>query len=63
MLLISFSVFQYLNTLNKEIDEITFKSNRVSMLTDEIRISAVLILKDKESFFPKVQMKSVWIKL
>ena len=45
VLLISFSVFQYLNSLNKDIDEITFKSNRVSMLTDEIRISAVLILK------------------
>ena len=53
VLLISFSVFQYLNTLNKEIDEITFKSNRVSMLTDEIRISAVLILKRQRELLSK----------
>ena len=45
VLLLSFSVFQFLNSLNKNVEEITFKSNRVSMLTDEIRISAVLILK------------------
>jgi len=53
VLLISFSVFQYLNSLNKDIDEITFKSNRVSMLTDEIRISAVLILKRQRELLSK----------
>jgi len=45
VLILSFTVFHFLNTLNKEIEEITFKSNQVSLLTDEIRISAVMVLK------------------
>ena len=53
VLLLSFSVFQFLNSLNKNIEEITFKSNRVSMLTDEIRISAVLILKRQRELLSK----------
>ena len=45
VLVLSFTVFHFLNSLNKEIETITVKSNRVSLLTDEIRISAVSILK------------------
>jgi HAMP domain-containing protein len=45
VLILAFTVFHFLNTLNSEIESITVKSNRVSLLTDEIRISAVSILK------------------
>ena len=45
VLILSFTVFHFLNSLNKEIEEITFKSNQVTLLTDEIRISAVMVLK------------------
>jgi len=45
VLVVGFTVFFHLNSLNKEIESITVKSNRVSLLTDEIRISAVSILK------------------
>ena len=38
-------MFNFLDGLNKNIEAITFKSNKVSLLTDEIRISAVSILK------------------
>lgn len=45
VLILTFVVFHFLNSLNKEIENITVKSNRVSLLNDEIRISAVSILK------------------
>lgn len=45
VLVLAFTVFNYLNSLNKEIESITQKSNRLTVLTDEIRISAVSILK------------------
>lgn len=45
VLVMSFTVFHFLNSLNKNIEKITAKSNRISLLTDEIRISAVSILK------------------
>lgn len=45
VLALTFVVFNYLNSLNKEIEKISVKSNRVSLLTDEIRISAVSLLK------------------
>jgi len=45
VIVLSFIVFHHLNSLNKEIESITVKSNKVSLLTDEIRISAVSILK------------------
>jgi len=45
VLVLSFTVFSFLNSLNKEIENITVKSNQVSLLTDQIRISAVTILK------------------
>lgn len=47
VLILTFTVFQYLKTLNAEIETITVRSNRVSLLTDEIRISAVSILKSQ----------------
>ena len=45
VLVLSFTVFNFLNSLNKEMEAITIKSNKVALLTDEIRISAVAILK------------------
>jgi len=45
VLALTFVVFHYLNNLNKDIESITVKSNRVALLTDEIRISAVSLLK------------------
>lgn len=47
VLLISFLVFQYLSNLNDEIDNITITSNQVSLLSDEVRITTVAILKDQ----------------
>lgn len=45
VLIIGFTVFYYLNSLNEQIEVITSSTNQVSLLTDEIRISAVYILK------------------
>jgi nitrogen fixation/metabolism regulation signal transduction histidine kinase len=45
VLVIGFTVFYYLNELNTQIENITSNTNQVSLLTDEIRISAVSILK------------------
>lgn len=53
VLVLSFTVFHFLNGLNKEIDNITAKSNKISLLTDEIRISAVLILKYQRRILTK----------
>ncbi|MBF0315087.1 MAG: HAMP domain-containing protein [Oligoflexia bacterium] len=38
-------VFHYLDGLNKSIEKIMVEANRITLLTDEIRISAVSILK------------------
>lgn len=45
VLFIGFTVFYFLNSLNKQIESITANTNQVSLLTDEVRISAVSILK------------------
>ncbi len=45
VLVIGFAVFYFLNSLNKQIEDITSNTNQVSLLTDEIRISAVSIIK------------------
>jgi signal transduction histidine kinase len=45
ILILTFTVFHFLNGLNKKVESISAKSNRISLLTDEIRISAVSILK------------------
>ncbi|MBT6324622.1 MAG: hypothetical protein HOJ35_01530, partial [Bdellovibrionales bacterium] len=53
VLVLSFTVFHFLNQLNKDIEVITTKSNKVSLLTDEIRISAVTILKKQREILTK----------
>lgn len=45
VLAIGFTVFYFLNSLNKSIENITDDTNQISLLTDEVRISAVSILK------------------
>lgn len=45
VLVMGFTVFYFLNSLNDKISSITVNSNKISLLTDEVRISAVSILK------------------
>lgn len=45
VLVIGFSVFYHLNSLNDKVETITSSTNQISLLTDEVRISAVSILK------------------
>jgi len=45
VLVMGFTVFFFLDSLNNQISSITINSNKISLLTDEVRISAVLILK------------------
>jgi hypothetical protein len=53
VLVLSFTVFHYLNTLKQEIENITQESNTVSLLTDQIRISAVSVLKYQRKILTK----------
>lgn len=53
ILVVSFTVFNFLNSLNKKIESITVETNRLSLLTDEIRISAVSILKYQRRLLTK----------
>lgn len=43
-----FTVFYFLSELNTQISSITVNSNKISLLTDEVRISAVSILKTQK---------------
>jgi len=45
VLVMGFMVFFFLDSLNNQISSITVNSNKISLLTDEVRISAVSILK------------------
>jgi signal transduction histidine kinase len=45
VLVMGFTVFFFLDSLNGQISNITVNSNKISLLTDEVRISAVSILK------------------
>ncbi len=45
VLVMGFTVFFFLDSLNNQISTITVNSNKISLLTDEVRISAVSILK------------------
>jgi HAMP domain-containing protein len=45
VLVMGFTVFYFLDSLNSQISSITVNSNKISLLTDEVRISAVSILK------------------
>lgn len=47
VLALGFTVFFFLDSLNKDIEEITIKSNKINLLTDQIRISAVSLLKNQ----------------
>ena len=53
VLTIGFTVFYFLNSLNKQIEDITNNTNQVSLLTDEVRISAVSILKIQKKILTK----------
>ena len=53
VLTIGFTVFYFLNSLNKQIEDITNNTNQVSLLTDEVRISAVSILKMQKKILTK----------
>lgn len=58
ILAIGFTVFFYLNSLNNQIKTITLNSNQISLLTDEIRISAVSILKTQKKILTKTAKES-----
>lgn len=45
VLVMGFTVFFFLDSLNGQISNLTINSNKISLLTDEVRISAVAILK------------------
>lgn len=45
VMVMGFTVFFFLDSLNNQISNITVSSNKISLLTDEVRISAVSILK------------------
>jgi HAMP domain-containing protein len=45
VLVMGFTVFFFLDSLNTQISSITVNSNKIALLTDEVRISAVSILK------------------
>lgn len=45
VLVMGFTVFFFLDSLNNQISNITVNSNKISLLTDEVRISAVSIIK------------------
>jgi len=45
VMVMGFTVFFFLDSLNTQISKITVNSNKISLLTDEVRISAVSILK------------------
>ncbi len=53
VLVIGFTVFYYLNSLNEQIEDITSNTNQISLLTDEIRISAVSILKKQKQILTR----------
>ena len=48
VLVIGFTVFYFLDSLNRQIVDLTNNTNSVSLSTDEIRISAVSILKTQK---------------
>ena len=56
---ISAFVFNFLDSLNKEIEQITVKSNRVSSEIDSLRISAISILKYQRKILTGSQDKEL----
>lgn len=57
VLVLSFTVFHHLNSLNKEIEKITLKSNKVSLLTDSIRITAVSLLRNQRKILTQSSIR------
>ncbi|EQC45837.1 HAMP domain protein [Bacteriovorax sp. BSW11_IV] len=53
VLILIFMVFHFLNSLNKEIEIITVKSNKTSISADQVRISAVMIMKRSRELLTK----------
>lgn len=53
VIFIGLTVFYFLNSLNTQIESITTNTNKVSLLTDEVRISAVSILKMQRKILTK----------
>lgn len=53
VLILGFTVFYFLNNLNIQIESITTNTNQVNLLTDEIRISAVSVLKAQKKILTK----------
>lgn len=53
VLVLAFTVFHFLGSLNQDIEKITFQSNRVTLLTDEVRISTVAILKNQRKILSR----------
>lgn len=47
VLLVTFLGFQYLDALNREMESISTKSNRIALISDEVRMTSVAILKDQ----------------
>ena len=45
VVILIFLVFHHLNSLNKEIESITVKSNKVSFTVEQMRMSSVSLLK------------------
>jgi hypothetical protein len=51
VLVLSFTVFHYLNSFNKSIEDVTSRTTRTSLLTDEIRITTITLLKRQKELF------------
>lgn len=51
VLILSFTVYYYLANLSKEIEMISEHSHRVSIQTDEVRLSVISILKQQRKIF------------
>jgi len=63
VLLITFTVFQFLNSLNNEVESKATDQNRISFLNFEIRISTINILKNQRELLSKGVTESTVKKL
>lgn len=53
VLLITFTVFQFLNGLNREVEDKAINQNRISYLNFEIRLSTIAVLKNQREMMMK----------
>ena len=49
ILVLSFLVFQFLDSLNREIESLTARFNQTASITDQVRVSVVSILKHQRN--------------